>query len=122
MGFRAGKGCKMSIKVSQPNWSMYKDEIGFNVSISLNSLQSDTKNCQSIQIGIAEAVKAYVQDKEAARLFSSIEGLVKEEIEKTVKEYVKKEALSILKTLDLDSLAKLATISAAKELGKEMVK
>jgi uncharacterized protein with PIN domain len=92
--------------------------------IKMNTLSTDfSKVGHSILIAnIASAVREYVAKHKAHEIYGAIEQTAEEEIEKMVREHVRQVALELVGKLDLDAMAKLAAIEAAKTFGREVTK
>lgn len=109
------------VTVYEPHYKI--DEPGaITMAVRIDTLSDNMNQLQPIMIGIVEGVKEYIAKEKAKEIFAGIEAAVKEQVEIAIKEYVKKECYVIASKLDVDTLAKLAAIGAAKDMGKEIVK
>lgn len=107
------------------NVSTLHQELGepysFMFKVQLSDLHTVTKE-HAIPVAIAEGVMSYIKEQQAAAIYEAVKAAAQEQINQAVAEYLKKESVAIMKSLDLEGIAKIAALHAAKELGKEVAK
>lgn len=92
----------------------------FYMVVRIDTFSDLMRQHEPVICGIADAVSKYVEKEKAAEIFAGIQNAVKEQVEIQVKQYVEKQCYAILSKLDIETMAKLATIGAAKEIGNRV--
>lgn len=105
------------VECGEPHYTITNPyEIHMNVKI--DTFANALNQIQPIMLGIVEAVKTHVHEKHAEKIFQDLQPHIAEVIKQKVTELVEKRIIEMVSKIDLETLGKLATIGAAKELGK----
>jgi hypothetical protein len=100
-----------------------KYAVGFEVEISQLSDALNKSNLlyNAINDGVAKYVEQHLAKDLLEKAAPHIETLVRKAVEKAVEDYLNKNLGNVMEKVDLTAIAKVASISAAKALGKEIV-
>jgi hypothetical protein len=90
-------------------------------SVKIDTFSNSLNELQPVMIGIVNAIEQYVKENQAENLYNKIMPAIEAEVQRCVKNAVEKRCLEILSKLDLDAMAKMASIGAAKKLGLDSV-
>lgn len=90
-------------------------EIVFMVKIDAFSTQLTQSN--AIVLAVAEGVRDYVKETAARQMLELIKDTVAKQIEQEVAKFAAQHAVEIASKLDLQGMANIAAIRAAKQLG-----
>jgi len=94
---------------------------GIYMQVKIDSLANCFKEIQPVMLGVVEAVKDHVSQHHAETIYKNLEPHIAETVKIEVTKFLEKRILEIMSKIDLDTLAKLAAISASKQLGASVV-
>jgi hypothetical protein len=84
----------------------------------------DTFKAHSIDYvvhGITEGLRDYIKENKAEEILTQMLPHIQKQIEKVVNEQIERRVVEVISKMDIQGLANLATVGAAKNLGKKIV-
>lgn len=91
-----------------------------SLGVNIDTFTRQINQLEPVVLGIADAIREYVGREKAAEIYATIQPLIIGEVEKAVKEHVQKKCFEVIGKMDIETIAKLAAIGAAKELGAKV--